>query len=230
MKKIDLHAHYISPGYSQFLDDYFNGEGDGVKTPPFSVESYLELMKKQDIEYGVLSISSPHISVAPDDEMLKLAEEVNDYASIIVQEHSERIGFFATLPLPLVNQSVQFIDKALDEQHALGFTLPTNARGVYLGDERLAPIFERLNERQATVAIHPNEPKPAIKAMSEEVPPPLMEFIFDTTRTIIYMSQKNVFSKYPNIKWIVPHCGALLPIIATTRSDGQQDVWIREAT
>ena len=46
--------------------------------------------------------------------------------------------------------------------------------------------------------------------MSEEVPPPLMEFIFDTTRTIIYMSQKNVFSKYPNIKWIVPHCGALL--------------------
>lgn len=35
MKKIDLHAHYISPGYSQFLDDYFNGEGDGVKTPPF---------------------------------------------------------------------------------------------------------------------------------------------------------------------------------------------------
>ncbi|MGX0404788.1 6-methylsalicylate decarboxylase [Staphylococcus capitis] len=214
MKKIDLHAHYISPGYSQFLDDYFNGEGDGVKTPPFSVESYLELMKKQDIEYGVLSISSPHISVAPDDEMLKLAEEVNDYASNIVQEHSERIGFFATLPLPIVDQSVQFIDKALDEQHALGFTLPTNARGVYLGDERLAPIFERLNERQATVAIHPNEPKPAIKAMSEEVPPPLMEFIFDTTRTIIYMSQKNVFSKYPNIKWIVPHCGALLPIIA----------------
>ena len=63
-------------------------------------------------------------------------------------------------------------------------------RGVYLGDERLAPIFERLNERQATVAIHPNEPKPAIKAMSEEVPPPLMEFIFDTTRTIIYMSQR----------------------------------------
>ena len=73
---------------------------------------------------------------------------MNDYASNIVQEHSERIGFFATLPLPLVDQSVQFIDKALDEQHALGFTLPTNARGVYLGDERLAPIFERLNERQ----------------------------------------------------------------------------------
>lgn len=50
--------------------------------------------------------------------------------------------------------------------------------------------------------------------MSDVVPAPLMEFIFDTTRTVIYMSQNNVFSKYPNIKWIIPHCGALLPVIA----------------
>lgn len=28
------------------------------------------------------------------------------------------------------------------------------------------------------------------------------------------MSQNNVFSKYTNIKWIIPHCGALLPVIA----------------
>ena len=56
--------HYISPGFSQFLDDYFDGKGDGVKTPPFSPESYINLMKEQDIEYGVLSISSPHISAA----------------------------------------------------------------------------------------------------------------------------------------------------------------------
>lgn len=214
MKKIDLHAHYISPGFSQFLDDYFDGKGDGVKTPPFSPESYINLMKEQDIEYGVLSISSPHISAAPDDKMLELAEEVNTYAADITQQYSDQIGFFATLPLPLAEESVNTIDKALDDQQALGFTLPTNARGVYLGEERLDPVLEKLNERQATVAIHPNEPKPAIKAMSEEVPPPLMEFIFDTTRTIIYMSQKNVFSKYPNIKWIVPHCGALLPVIA----------------
>ena len=50
--------------------------------------------------------------------------------------------------------------------------------------------------------------------MSDVVPAPLMEFIFDTTRTVIYMSQNNVFSKYTNIKWIIPHCGALLPVIA----------------
>ena len=39
-----------------------------VCTPKFSPEGYLELMARMEIEYGVLSISSPHISVAPDEK------------------------------------------------------------------------------------------------------------------------------------------------------------------
>ena len=59
--------------------------------------------------------------------------------------------------------------------------------------------------------------------MSEEEFPPLMEFIFDTTRTIIYMSQKNVFSSIRILS------GLYLIVVLysynrTTRSDGQQDV------
>lgn len=37
-KKIDLHAHYLSPGYKQFLHDYFDDLGDGVKTPAYEIE------------------------------------------------------------------------------------------------------------------------------------------------------------------------------------------------
>ncbi|MBF7023163.1 amidohydrolase family protein [Staphylococcus kloosii] len=213
MNKIDLHSHYISPGFTQFLDDYFDGQGDGVPTPHFSIENYLTLMKEADIDYGVLSISSPHLSAAPDEEMLKLTEEVNDYGANLAKNYKDKIGFFASLPLPLVEESVKAIDYALDVQNAHGFTLPTNARGIYLGDQRLDDILAKLNERQALVAIHPNEPKPINDDIKAEILTPLMEFFFDTTRTIIFMNQNNVFSRYPNIKWIVPHSGALLPII-----------------
>ncbi|MGK9289525.1 amidohydrolase family protein [Staphylococcus warneri] len=214
MKKIDLHSHYLSPGFVKFLDDYFDGKGDGVPTPAFSVDDYLKLMAEEEIDYSVLSISSPHLSAAPDEVMLELTEEVNAYAEVLHHAHSEQLGYFASLPLPLVDESIRMIDHVLDEQHALGFTLPTNARGIYLGDDRLDPVLAKLNERQATVAIHPNEPKPVNEAIKAQILSPLMEFFFDTTRTIIFMSQNNVFSKYPNIKWIVPHSGALLPVIA----------------
>lgn len=208
-----MHSHYISPGFAQFLDDYFDGQGDGVPTPHFSIDNYLSLMQEADIDYGVLSISSPHLSAAPDEEMLKLTEEVNDYGANLTKSYKDKIGFFASLPLPLVEESVRAIDYALDVQNAHGFTLPTNARGIYLGDQRLDDILAKLNERHALVAIHPNEPKPINDDIKAEILTPLMEFFFDTTRTIIYMNQNNVFSRYPNIKWIVPHSGALLPII-----------------
>lgn len=214
MKKIDLHSHYLSPGFVKFLDDYFDGKGDGVPTPAFFVDDYLKLMAEEDIDYSVLSISSPHLSAAPDEVMLELTEEVNAYAEDLHHAHSDQLVYFASLPLPLVDESIRMIDYALDEQHALGFTLPTNARGIYLGDDRLDPVLAKLNERQATVAIHPNEPKPVNESIKAQILSPLMEFFFDTTRTIIFMSQNNVFSKYPNIKWIVPHSGALLPVIA----------------
>ncbi|AVQ34808.1 amidohydrolase family protein [Staphylococcus kloosii] len=213
MNKIDMHSHYISPGFAQFLDDYFDGQGDGVPTPHFSIDNYLSLMQEADIDYGVLSISSPHLSAAPDEEMLKLTEEVNDYGANLTKSYKDKIGFFASLPLPLVEESVRAIDYALDVQNAHGFTLPTNARGIYLGDQRLDDILAKLNERHALVAIHPNEPKPINDDIKAEILTPLMEFFFDTTRTIIFMNQNNVFSRYPNIKWIVPHSGALLPII-----------------
>ncbi|MDT3958500.1 amidohydrolase family protein [Staphylococcus kloosii] len=214
MNKIDLHSHYISPGFAQFLDDYFDGKGDGVPTPSFSINNYLSLMKDANIDYGVLSISSPHLSAAPDEEMLKLTEEVNNYGANLAKNHKNKIGFFASLPLPLVAESVKAIDDALDVQNAKGFTLPTNARGIYLGDQRLDDILAKLNERHAIVAIHPNEPNPINDDIRAEILTPLMEFFFDTTRTIIFMNQNNVFSRYPNIKWIIPHSGALLPVIA----------------
>lgn len=209
-----MHSHYISPGFAQFLDDYFDGKGDGVPTPAFSIDNYLSLMKETDIDYGILSISSPHLSAAPDVEMLRLTEEVNNYGAHLAKDYHDKIGFFASLPLPLVEDSIKMIDYALDEQKAQGFTLPTNARGVYLGDARLDKILAKLNQRHATIAIHPNEPKPLNDTIKEEVLTPLMEFFFDTTRTIIFMNQNNVFSRFPNIKWIVPHSGALLPVIA----------------
>ncbi|ARJ50843.1 amidohydrolase family protein [Staphylococcus lutrae] len=214
MKKIDLHSHYFSPGFIRYLDMYFDGKGAGVATPSFSIEAYLTFMDEMQIDYGVLSIAGPHHSAAPDDVMIDLTEDVNAYGSKLATQYPDKIGFFASVPLPLVDESVHAIERALDVHGAIGFTLPTHARGIYLGDPRLDPIFEALNARHAIVAIHPNEPQPINASIKTKVFTPLMEFFFDTTRAVIFMNQNRTFSKFPNIKWIVPHSGALLPVIA----------------
>lgn len=44
-------------------------------------------------------------------------------------------------------------------------------------------------------------------------PVPLFEFIVDTTRAVLNLIGNDVILRYPNITWIIPHCGSFLPNI-----------------
>ena len=45
------------------------------------------------------------------------------------------------------------------------------------------------------------------------LPFPLMEFFFDTSRTVVNLILNRVPQKYPNIRFLIPHAGAVLPIL-----------------
>lgn len=213
--KIDLHAHYLSPGYKRFLKDQFNDMGDGVKTPAYDIDTTLQIMDQVNIDYSVISISSPHINTGEKSSTIELADEVNEYGATQHAKYADKIGFFASLPIPYVAESITTIDHALDQQNATGFTLPTNSRGTYLGDPKLDPIMQQLNKRHALVALHPNAPGTFDATVMDKIPAPIVEFFFDTTRAVINMLQHGIFARYPDIKFIIPHAGAVLPIIAS---------------
>jgi aminocarboxymuconate-semialdehyde decarboxylase len=74
-----------------------------------------------------------------------------------VQARPERFGGFACLPLPNVEGSLAELSYALDTLKLDGIVLFSNARGVYLGDENLDPVFEELERRRAVVFVHPTQ-------------------------------------------------------------------------
>lgn len=211
MKKIDVHSHYISPMYREYLKKHFDGKADGVETPNYDLNTTLETMEDNDIDFSILSSSSPHINTGEKRYTLELAQEINEFAYSLVNQNREKLSFFASLPIPHVKESCFTVDY-WEKIGIAGFTLPTNSRGIYLGNPCLAPILEKLNEHHSIVLIHPNAPA-NIPAVSEEIPYPILEFFFDTTRTIINMLVNNVFEEYPNIRWIIPHAGAVLPMV-----------------
>jgi predicted TIM-barrel fold metal-dependent hydrolase len=42
----------------------------------------------------------------------------------------------------------------------------------------------------------------------------MIEFLFDTTRCVVDLVLSGVLQRYPRIRWIVPHAGAVLPVLA----------------
>lgn len=212
--KIDMHAHYLPQAYKEALLTRGEKNPDGYPTPEWNPEAHLEAMKHLGISTSMLSVSVPHINFGDKNAAKILARKVNEDGAGLVKKYPEQFGLFASLPIPDIKDSIEEIQYALDELHADGFSLPTNALGVYLGDPCLDPILEELNKNKAVVVLHPCRPGCVTEHVLEDVPLPILEYFFDTTRTVANMILKGTLNRFPDIKFVIPHAGAFLSVFA----------------
>ena len=214
MGKIDVHAHFLPPAYIEQLDRHGLKTLDGgFPIPEWSVEAHLAAMDELGVDYSVMSISSPHVNMGDSAEAAEVARECNDFASEVCAEHPERLAFLGSLPVPDVEAAEAEALRCASLPGCKGFCLPTNALGIYLGDESLDGLMEALDGLSSVVLIHPTAPSAIPTGVCDTVPYPMMEFFFDTSRAVVNLVLADVPNRFPNIKWVVPHAGAYLPII-----------------
>ncbi|RZT36860.1 amidohydrolase family protein [Cupriavidus agavae] len=219
--RIDVHAHYIPPGYRAALEAAGHGKPSGMPAiPQWSAASHVGMMDSLGIATAMLSISAPGLHFGDDAAARRLARECNEEGAKAMRAHPGRFGLFAVLPLPDVPGSLAELAHAFDTLHADGVVMESNYHGIYLGDARLDPVFAELNRRKATVFIHPTDPYCACCQGQEAaaLPPlgypyPMIEFIFDTTRAVFNLILSGTLDKYPDVRIIVPHAGAAVPVL-----------------
>jgi predicted TIM-barrel fold metal-dependent hydrolase len=165
------------------------------------------------IAFALLSISSPGLHFLPPEERVALAREVNHEGASAVHDHPERFGLLASLPLPDIDATLAEIDHAADILVVDGFSMMTNYDGIYLGDPRFEPVFAELGRRSALVAIHPTSP-PGSEMTAIGRPAPMLEFPFDTTRTVFDLILHGTLRHNSSVRVIVPHVGSALTTLA----------------
>ena len=219
--RIDTHSHFLPPFYSEALANNGHKNPDGMPAiPPWSVDAHLEMMSLCNISKSILSISSPGTYIVDDKDSLTrdLTRQCNAYAAGLKKTHPEKFGFWASLPLPHVENALEEIDEAI-RGDCDGFGLLTNYRGEYIGSAAFDPVFDKLNDVGATVFIHPT--KPCVKCgngasvdatpFGNQYPIPMFEFFFDTARAVINLFSSGTVARCPNITFIVPHSGGCMP-------------------
>ncbi|WP_405962125.1 amidohydrolase [Streptomyces sp. NBC_00723] len=211
---IDVHAHLLPDFYVQQATAAGHAHPDGMGGwPTWSVQAHLDLMDRNGIETAMLSISSPGVHFGDDEAAGLLARRVNEYTAELTRDHPGRFGNFVSLPLPAVDGSLEEIAFAFDELDADGVALLTHTHGVYLGDQRLDPVFAELDRRRAVVFLHPTSPV-CWEQSALGRPRPMVEYIFDTARTVTDLVMAGVLTRHPNMRVIVPHCGGAIPVLA----------------
>ena len=204
---IDVHSHIITPEFMSALESEGRLLDEGFPIPKWNAEAQLKWMDEAGIATSILTLAAPQPTSA------KVVRATNEAAAKLKREHPDRFRFCAALPLPNVNAAIEEARYALDVLGADGIKLATNVGGQYLGAPELDTIFSFLNERKAVVILHPHRPEPVNKQVMQQTPLAMQEYLSETTRAVSNMISRNVLAHYNNIKVVVSHCGAYLPLM-----------------
>jgi predicted TIM-barrel fold metal-dependent hydrolase len=209
MLRIDTHHHMVPPDYRKALRRAGIDEAGGRAVPDWSPEGSLQTMDELGAATAILSVSTPGTTFMSDPaDAVALAHDLNDYGAHLVASQPERFGFFATVPMPQINESVAETVRALDELKADGVVLLANNDGIYLGQDGQDELWAELNARSAVVFIHPAElPGPTVPGVA----PFAADFLLDTTRAAYLLVRNGIRRKYPNIRFILSHAGGFVP-------------------
>jgi 6-methylsalicylate decarboxylase len=225
--RIDTHTHFSIPK----LFDLATARGVQQATlKDWTAARMLQQMEEGGVQTSIMSISDPGVHFGDDAAARALARECNEFAARVVRDHPGRFGFFAVLPLPDVDGALAEAAYALDTLKADGIGVLSSYDGKYLGNPAFAPLMDELNRRKAVVYCHPYCAACGVQTTLTDAQSRGVEFVFDTTRTILSLLQTGAVARCPDIRFIWSHGGGTVPFITTRLAGAGQKLLPKGAT
>jgi predicted TIM-barrel fold metal-dependent hydrolase len=213
---IDVHTHFQPPGQAN-LDTIRDALREGCweidEFPAWDAGKTLAYMDRTGIQMQMLS----YLPTGSTEE----ARRANRHGASLVEEHPDRFGLLAALPTDDPEACLAEIAAIPDEFEADGFATVADYQGVLLSDPSLEPVWAELDKRRAVVFAHPN----AVPAYMGR-PSALFEVVFRTAAVFVDMLYTGVFRRYPNVTFIVAHCGGGLPVISSRLLTLGNERWV----
>ncbi|MGE3845130.1 MAG: amidohydrolase family protein [Vicinamibacterales bacterium] len=210
--RIDVHSHFTVPKLFALASER------GVNQPTLKdwrPERMIEQMEAGGVATSILSISDPGVSFGDKQAARALARQCNEHAAQVARDYPGRFGQFAVLPLPDVDGALAEAEYALDMLKADGIVVLSSYEGKYLGNTAFAPLMDELNRRRAVVFCHPFCSACAVQATLSDAQNRGVEFVFDTTRTILSLLSTGTVTRCPDIRFIWSHGGGTVPFITS---------------
>ena len=207
--RIDFHHHLAPPTYKDALRKVNLGDGPTLNWTP---QKTLEEMDQAGVTTSMLGVTTPSVAFLGREDAARVARECNEYAATLRRDHPGRFGMMASLPMPFVDDAVKEIEYAYDTLKTDGVTLMTSYGDKWLGAKEFTPVLEALDRRGAIVHVHPGAANCCVNVIPE-LPPSLIEYSTDSTRTIASLIFSGAATRFKNIKFIFSHGGGTMPFL-----------------
>jgi aminocarboxymuconate-semialdehyde decarboxylase len=238
MTVIDFHNHFYPPEYLKAIqkgpsnvkvtfdadkNPLLHYPGDyNVAVPGHRDIVFREkVLDKTGVTKQVLTFTTPGTHIESPQRAADLAKLVNDAFAKIKSERSKHFTALATLPLNDPKATVKEFERVTQQLGFKGAMLFSNVNGTALSDKQYWPLYERANDADAVLYIHPTFPV-GVEAMQEYWLMPLVGFTFDTTLAAAKLVFSGVVERYPKIKWVLAHLGGAIPYLVERLDRGYE--------
>ena len=227
---IDFHNHYYPPAYLDALregpsnvkvtsDDqgnprlHYPGDYNIVVRGHRDIEYRQHVLEEAGIELQIITLTTPGTHIETPARAVSLARMVNDRFADVVATRGKHFRALATLPLNDPAASVIELERAMRQLAFRGAMIFSNVNGVGLDDKRFWPLWEKANELEAVMFIHPTHPV-GVEAMKDYWLTALVGFLFDTTLAAGKLVFSGIVERFPRITWVLGHLGGAVPYVA----------------
>lgn len=227
---IDIAAHIMPTKYKNELYKTMGGKFQQAEGTPTidDLESRFRIMDKYGDLVQVLTVCGPPLDgvVGPSDAVRLARIANNELAELIFKYPDRFVGGVATVSTSDIGAALEELDRAINDLRLRGVTLWTPqfgfdpkqkgfpVTGEPLDIPRLDPLYEKMYSYNLPIWIHPataaaahytGETKGRYYAWQ------VFSWPYETTLAMNRLVFGGVLQKYPGIKFITHHCGAMVP-------------------
>jgi aminocarboxymuconate-semialdehyde decarboxylase len=238
---IDIHSHFFPESYLRLIEkegasvgariDRSNPNGvaiviNGTPTPPlgpayWDLEARLKAMNRTGVGVQALSLTAPMVYFAGSAFARRLAQAFNDSCAEADSAHPDRFVGCATLPMQEPTAAVAELERAARLPGMRAVYLGTNVNGRELSDAAFTPMFERCQEYELPVLLHP---------LNVVGAPRLQPFYlnnllgnpFDSAVAAAHLVLGGVLDRFPRLQVCLPHAGGAMPYLFGRLQHGQR--------
>ncbi len=230
--KIDVYSHILP---AKFMDAFRQRAGEkyvpadqSSRHTLWDMEARFELMNKFEGLVQVLTPTGPCLERdASPDAAAYLARIYNDEMAELVLKYPDKfVAAVSCLPLNNIDATLKEIDRTINELGFKGILMNTPLNGRPLDSPELMPIYERMSHYNLPIWIHPtglaSVPDYVSETESKYALFLVLGWPYETSMAMARLVCSGILEKYPNLKFITHHAGAMIPFFAD-RIEGSFD-------
>lgn len=237
--RADLHTHFLPPAFFDLLDaagasrtlESFAVFGPMLRPAaerlfaagtPAVFANWIHQMNESSVDLAVLSLGALQPYFPPENTATEVTRRANAMLAEAVDAGGAQFAAFGSLPLPHTGAALDELRICLDEYGFAGISLGTSACGRPLDAPEFDAVWAALDERHATVFIHPGTtPRMGVGADDFHLAPDFCSPA-ETALAMGRLVTGKVTHRYPDVRIIAAAMGGSLPFFARRFDTGMR--------